>query len=93
MFDFDYRGSYLRPSTVRARFNSIVDKANIRRINFHDLRKTHAALLVKAGVSPFAVMYQLGYKSIDTIINFLGPQFLDPKILIHPFGSNEIDND
>jgi integrase len=84
-------GGLQRPSTVRARFNRLVDKANIRRISFHDLRKTHAALLVKAGVSLVAVKYHLGYKSIESIINLLGPQFLDPKISI--FGDNEIDND
>ncbi|WP_318506095.1 site-specific integrase [Bacillus sp. T3] len=86
-------GGIQKPSTVRARFNRLVGKANIRRISFHDLRKTHAALLIKAGVSPVVVMYQLGYKSIETIINFLGPQYLDPKIIIHPFGNNEKDND
>jgi integrase len=82
-------GGIQRPSTVRARFNRLVDKANIRRISFHDLRKTHAALLVKAGVSLVTIKYHLGYKSIETIVNFLGPQFLDRKISIHPFGDNE----
>jgi integrase len=86
-------GGIQRPSTVRARFNRLVDKAKIRRISFHDLRKTHAALLVKAGVSLVAVKYHLGYKSIETIINFLGPRFLDLKISVHPFEDNEKDND
>lgn len=44
-------GGIQRPSTVHTRFNRLIDKADIRRISFHDLRRTHAALLVKAGVS------------------------------------------
>ncbi|WP_187119054.1 tyrosine-type recombinase/integrase [Bacillus marasmi] len=86
-------GGIQKPSTVCARFNRLVDKANIRRISFHDLRKTYAALLIKSGVSPDLVMYQLGYKNIEAAINFLGPQFLDPKILIHAFGNDEKNND
>ncbi|KON83375.1 hypothetical protein AF331_17935 [Rossellomorea marisflavi] len=86
-------GGLQRPSTVRARFNRLVDKANIRRINFHDLRKTHATLLVKSGVSLDVVMNLLGYKSIETIINFLGPEYLDLKITLHPYANNEKDND
>ena len=48
-------GGVQRPSTVRARFNRLVDKANISKINFHDLRKTHASLLVKAGFPLYLV--------------------------------------
>lgn len=68
-------GGVQTPSTVRNRFKRLVEKANIRKITFHDLRKTHASLLVKAGVPLYLVSKQLGYKSVDTLYNFLPPQF------------------
>lgn len=68
-------GGVQRPATVRARFNRLVNETNIRRITFHDLRKTYAALLVRSGVSPYDVSKQLGYKSTETIINVIGPHF------------------
>lgn len=81
-------GSIQNPSTVRARFNRLVDKANISKINFHDLRKTHATLLVKAGESPYHVSKRLGYKSIDSINEFIGPHIPFSMIAIPPFGKN-----
>ncbi|OIJ16205.1 hypothetical protein BKP35_04295 [Anaerobacillus arseniciselenatis] len=75
-------------STVRARFNRLVHKANIRKINFHDLRKTHATLLVKAGESPYQVSIRLGHKSIDSINEFVRPHLPISEISIHPFSKN-----
>lgn len=86
-------GGIQRPSTVRARFNRIVDKANISKINFHDLRKTHASLLVKAGVPLYLVSKQLGYKSVDTLYHFLPPKFSDSMKSIKLFGVNDKEND
>lgn len=89
-------GGVQRKSTVRARFNRLVDKANISKINFHDLRKTHASLLVKAGIPLYLVSKQLGYKSVDTLYHFLPPQFSDSMKSIKLFGvidENENDNE
>ncbi|MBY0124411.1 site-specific integrase [Bacillus sp. S/N-304-OC-R1] len=86
-------GGVQSPSTVRARFNRLVDKANISKINFHDLRKTHASLLVKAGVPLYLVSKQLGYKSVDTLYHFLPPQFSDSMKSIKLFGVNDKEND
>ncbi|MBU9723643.1 MULTISPECIES: tyrosine-type recombinase/integrase [Bacillaceae] len=81
-------GGIQSTSTVRARFNRLVHKANIRKINFHDLRKTHATLLVKAGESPYQVSIRLGHKSIDSINEFVRPYLPISEISIHPFSKN-----
>ena len=86
-------GGVQRLSTVRARFNRIVDKANISKVNFHDLRKTHASFLVKAGVPLYLVSKQLGYKSVDTLYNFLPPQISDSMKSIKLFEVNAKEND
>lgn len=85
-------GGVQRPSTVRARFNRLVDKASIRKINFHDLRKTHASLLVKAGVPLYLVSKQLGYKSVDTLYHIFPPQFSDSMKSIKLLGVNDKEN-
>ena len=38
-----------------------LDKAKLRRIRFHDLRHTHATLLLQAGVPVAAVSARLGH--------------------------------
>ncbi|MDR7080191.1 integrase [Neobacillus niacini] len=86
-------GGIQRPATVRARFNRIVDKANISKINFHDLRKTYAILLVKAGIPLYFISKQLGYKSVDTLYHFLPAQFWDSVKSIKLFGVIGKEND
>lgn len=86
-------GGIQRPSTVRARFKRLVEKANISKINFHDLRKTHASLLVKAGVPLYLVSKQLGYKSVNTLYHLLPPQFSASMKSIKLFGVNDREND
>ena len=45
-------------------FNRLVRRAELPRIRFHDLRHTHAMLLLLAGVPPHVVSMRLGYKSV-----------------------------
>jgi integrase len=86
-------GGVQRPSTVRARFNRIVEKANISRINFHDLRKTYAILLDKAGVPYYLISKQLGYKSVDTLFRLLSAQFSAPLKSNKLLGVNDTENE
>ncbi|MBU9723642.1 MULTISPECIES: tyrosine-type recombinase/integrase [Bacillaceae] len=86
-------GGIQSPSTVRTRFNRLVDKANISKITFHDLRKTHASLLVKVGVPPYLVSKQLSYKSADTLYHFLPLQFSDSTKSIKLLRNNDKEND
>lgn len=64
------KGGYLNPSNVRRQMYKLMDKAGVRRIKFHDLRHTHASLLIRNGAHPKIVMGRLGHKDVETTIRF-----------------------
>ncbi|SUP42838.1 site-specific integrase [Veillonella criceti] len=52
------------------KFKKLLKQANIeRRVRFHDLRHTHATLLLLAGVNPKIVQERLGHASIDMTLD------------------------
>ena len=52
------------------KFQHLLKKANItRHIRFHDLRHTHATLLLLAGINPKIVQERLGHASIDMTLD------------------------
>ena len=55
------RGRFLNPESVSQLFDRIVRRAELPRIRFHDLRHTHASLLVAAGVPIKVVSERLGH--------------------------------
>lgn len=69
-------GSPLDPSTVSHAFNKVIRKAGLPHIRLHDLRHTHASLLLQAGVHPKVVQERLGHSSIrvtlDTYSHVIG---------------------
>ena len=69
-------GTPLDPSTVSHAFNKIIRKAGLPHIRLHDLRHTHASLLLQAGVHPKIVQERLGHSSIrvtlDTYSHVIG---------------------
>ena len=69
-------GSPLDPSTVSHAFNKVMRKAGLPHIRLHDLRHTHASLLLQAGVHPKIVQERLGHSSIrvtlDTYSHVMG---------------------
>lgn len=63
-------GTSLNQSNVRNRsFYPILEKANLRRIRFHDLRHTCATLLLSQGVHPRIVQEQLGHSRSGTTLD------------------------
>lgn len=44
-------------------------KANVKRIRIHDLRHSHASLLIHLGISPIAVSRRLGHEKVETTLN------------------------
>lgn len=44
-------------------------KANIERIRVHDLRHSHASLLIELGFSPLLISERLGHENIETTLN------------------------
>ena len=44
-------------------------KSGVKRIRVHDLRHSHASLLIELGVSPLAISERLGHEDIQTTLN------------------------
>ena len=57
-------GLPLYPDGVSDQFNRLVTKAGVKSITFHDLRHTHATLLLVAGIHPKVVSERLGHYSV-----------------------------
>jgi integrase len=57
---------------VKRDFTRALRRAGLRRIRFHDLRHTYAALLIAAGAHPKYIQAQLGHASITTTLNTYG---------------------
>jgi integrase len=56
-------GAPLHPEYFSTRFESLTDRAGLRRIRLHDLRHTAASQMIAAGVSPKVVAELLGHAS------------------------------
>jgi integrase len=54
-------GRYLNPQSLTQLFDRIVRSTDIPRIRFHDLRHTHASLLVAEGIAIKVVSERLGH--------------------------------
>lgn len=61
-------GSPLRPDTITHAFIKIAEKACLN-IRFHDLRHTHASLMLKQGIHPKIVQERLGHASIQITLD------------------------
>lgn len=57
-------GSPLDPDGTSSRFRRLVKESGVRTIRPHDLRHTHATLLLKAGTSPHVVSRRLGHANV-----------------------------
>jgi integrase len=57
-------GSPVTPGNVNRHLNRIARKAGVPRIRFHDLRHTHATLLLRQRVHPKIVSERLGHATI-----------------------------
>lgn len=62
-------GTPLDPSWFTKHFQALLEKAGLPRIRFHDLRHTHATLLLARGVHPKIVQERLGHSSITMTLD------------------------
>ncbi len=65
-------GGPIDPDNLDRAFKRHLDLAELPEIRFHDLRHTHASLLIAAGVHPKAIQARLGHASITTTLNTYG---------------------
>lgn len=57
---------------IRRVFHPALVRAGLRRIRFHDLRHTYAALMVSQGVNLKWLQHQMGHASITTTLDLYG---------------------
>ena len=62
-------GKPLDPGVISHTFAKVVRKAGLSHIRFHDLRHTHATLLLKAGIHPKIVSERLGHANIGITLD------------------------
>ena len=62
-------GTLMDDSVLRRAFRKLLKAAVLPRIRFHDLRHTHATLMLKAGVHPKIVSERLGHADIQITLD------------------------
>ena len=76
----DELGYLLKPEYLSRAFPSLLEKHNLRRIRFHDLRHSCASLLLKNGVNMKAIQEWLGHSHFSTTANFYAHLDVDSKM-------------
>jgi integrase len=61
---FRFTKSFMEHEMVRG-----IQKTGLKRIRVHDLRHSHASLLVEMGFQPLAIAERLGHEKIETTLN------------------------
>ncbi|MBM7702850.1 tyrosine-type recombinase/integrase [Metabacillus iocasae] len=72
--DFDLiactqHGTPFNPANVRRTFNRLIKLADVPKIRFHDLRHTHATLLLSKGVNVKVISERLGHSNIKVTLD------------------------
>ncbi|MBT9157021.1 MAG: Transposase [Firmicutes bacterium] len=62
-------GTFLNPQEFTKRFQRWLEKAGLPKVRLHDLRHTHATLLLKRGVPAKLVQERLGHSSITMTLD------------------------
>ncbi|GAF70554.1 unnamed protein product [marine sediment metagenome] len=62
-------GSPINPNAVTLAFRRLIKKAGLRSLRIHDLRHTHATLMLTAGVHPKVVSERLGHANIGITLD------------------------
>ena len=59
----DLEGQPINPNTITPMFNKIAKRLNLK-LRLHDLRHTHATLMLKSGIHPKIVSERLGHSTV-----------------------------
>ncbi|MFC2019323.1 tyrosine-type recombinase/integrase [Chloroflexota bacterium] len=62
-------GSPINPNAVTHAFQRVIKKAGLKHVRLHDLRHTHASLMLKAGEHPKIVSERLGHATIGITLD------------------------
>ena len=66
--------------SVRDRLERTAKKIGIKRIKIHDLRHSHASLLIDMNVSPLAISERLGHEKVETTLNIYSHLYPDSPL-------------
>ena len=63
------KGGPINPDTITHAFKKVVRKIGLDKARFHDLRHTHATLMLKEGIHPKIASKRLGHASINITLD------------------------
>jgi integrase len=63
------KGTAISPANLRRTYNRLIKQADVPAIRFHDLRHTHATLLLSQGVHAKVISERLGHNNIKTTLD------------------------
>lgn len=67
------------PSNVSTYLGTAADRAGLPRIRLHDLRHSHASMLIEIGFSPLLIAERLGHDSVDTTLRIYAHLYPDKQ--------------
>lgn len=70
-------GHLFNPKRFSAKFHELLEKNNLPLIRFHDLRHSHASLLVKLGIEPKVISERLGHSNISITMDLYSHLYED----------------
>ncbi|MFC1902366.1 tyrosine-type recombinase/integrase [Chloroflexota bacterium] len=62
-------GSPINPNAITLAFRRIIKRADLKDLRIHDLRHTHATLMLRAGIHPKVVSERLGHANIGITLD------------------------
>jgi len=62
-------GSAINPNAITLAFHRIIKKAGLKKIRLHDLRHTHATMMLQANINPKIVSERLGHANIGITLD------------------------
>ena len=63
---------YFSKPTLLKQLKAAAEKAGLEKIRLHDLRHSHASLLINLGINILAISRRLGHDDIKTTLNIYG---------------------
>lgn len=71
---FRFTKSYMEHEIIRG-----IKASGVKRIRLHDIRHSHASLLVEMGFMPLAIAERLGHEKIETTLNTYSHLYSDKQ--------------
>ncbi len=70
-------GRYFNPKRFSTKYKEFLERNNLPVVRFHDLRHSHASLLVKLGIQPKEISARLGHSSIGITMDLYSHLYED----------------